>query len=320
MIRKWAVVGIILLFVGVTIVPAIAQTTEKQSVSQGNWLYVGGSGPGNYTRIQDAIENASEGDTIFVYQGVYFEHDLNITKLDLIGEERNTTIINGEGRFTEGIHLGEGATIRGFIVQYFTEYDIALGIGTGLYIDGNNIIVSDNIIRWCSQGIFFKEHCYNIDVHNNVFYDIEYYGLYLQSLACSIHDNYFRTTGYGIYVLHGTRQVSIDYNHFERNDVAMWARSTRATVRCNNFIDNDAHVSLQWDATLLTLPFVFYRIPSFSENFWDDWNGEKPRAIHGYFKFWILLPEVSILVFTHPIVQYDRHPAQERYEIPKIAI
>jgi hypothetical protein len=45
MIRKWLAVGIILLFVGTSIIPANAQNTEKET-SRG-WLYVGGSGPGN---------------------------------------------------------------------------------------------------------------------------------------------------------------------------------------------------------------------------------------------------------------------------------
>jgi pectin methylesterase-like acyl-CoA thioesterase len=37
-------------------------------------LYVGGTGPNNYTKIQDAIDNASNQDTIFVYNGIYQEH------------------------------------------------------------------------------------------------------------------------------------------------------------------------------------------------------------------------------------------------------
>jgi hypothetical protein len=72
MIRKWLAIGIILLFVGVTIAPTMAQDTEKsQPTSRGNWLYVGGSGPGNYTRIYYALLNAHDGDTIFVYNGFY---------------------------------------------------------------------------------------------------------------------------------------------------------------------------------------------------------------------------------------------------------
>ncbi len=71
---KCLAIGIILLFVGVTIAPAIAQETEKPlPTSRGNWLYVGGSGPGNYSKIQDAIDNAFDGDTIIVYSGTYYE-------------------------------------------------------------------------------------------------------------------------------------------------------------------------------------------------------------------------------------------------------
>jgi len=67
--RKYLAVGIILLFAGASIIPTTAQNGEKPSLqtSSGHWLYVGGSGPGNYTRIQDAIDNASSGDTVFVY-------------------------------------------------------------------------------------------------------------------------------------------------------------------------------------------------------------------------------------------------------------
>jgi hypothetical protein len=72
LVRKCVAMGIIFLFVG-TCIPAVEQDTEEQSLltSSGSWLYVGGSGPGNYTRIQDAVDNASDGDTVFVFDGTY---------------------------------------------------------------------------------------------------------------------------------------------------------------------------------------------------------------------------------------------------------
>ena len=39
--------------------------------TNGNILYVGGSGPNNYTSIQSAINDASNGYTIYVYPGNY---------------------------------------------------------------------------------------------------------------------------------------------------------------------------------------------------------------------------------------------------------
>ncbi len=66
--KKILTIGVILLFVGTSSIPTMAlKTKNSQSSSTGNWLYVGGSGPGNYTKIQDAIDNASDGDTVFVY-------------------------------------------------------------------------------------------------------------------------------------------------------------------------------------------------------------------------------------------------------------
>ncbi len=47
--------------------------TSKE-MERGQTFYVGGYGPNNYTQIQDAIDNASEGDTVFVFNGTYFEH------------------------------------------------------------------------------------------------------------------------------------------------------------------------------------------------------------------------------------------------------
>ena len=94
--RKWLAVGIILLFVGTGIIPAIAQDSEKPlPASRGDWLYVGGSGPGNYSKIQDAIDNASDGDTVFVFSGLYNEGKIKTGKtISLIGQDRSSTIVN----------------------------------------------------------------------------------------------------------------------------------------------------------------------------------------------------------------------------------
>ena len=64
----------------------------------GHILYVGGSGEGNYTSIQDAINDANDGDTIFVYSGTYHEKiNTYSKKICLIGENEKTTIIDGDG-------------------------------------------------------------------------------------------------------------------------------------------------------------------------------------------------------------------------------
>ena len=68
--RRLLVLFIIILFFNVSSIPSEGTIIEKESLklmSDGNILFVGGSGLDNYTMIQDAIDNASDGDTVFVY-------------------------------------------------------------------------------------------------------------------------------------------------------------------------------------------------------------------------------------------------------------
>jgi nitrous oxidase accessory protein len=190
--RKCLAIGIILLFVGTCIIPAIAQNAEKQT-SRGNWLYVGGSGPGNYTRIQDAIDNTSDGDSIFVFHGIYYENVvINIT-INLIGENRNTTIIDGK-KNSHVIVLGadnikiSDFTIRNcstFPHEYTPEILVFSSNNTisnnviltdedalnyGITIVGNHNNISGNIIinNWIGVN-FDKGASYNYIAENSIF-------------------------------------------------------------------------------------------------------------------------------------------------------
>jgi parallel beta-helix repeat protein len=123
-------VGIIFLFVGTSIIPAIAKDTKKPLLaSRGDWLYVGGSGPGNYSRIQDAINDSVDGDTVFVYSGIYYEQ-LSIDKsISLIGEDKESTILYGYGTGEETVAIFlypvENASISNFTIENFSSGIIA---------------------------------------------------------------------------------------------------------------------------------------------------------------------------------------------------
>ena len=91
---------------------------NKEEIESGEILYVGGSGPGNYTKIKDAIENASDGYTIYVYSNSspYFENPVINISIDLIGEDKESTIIDGRGLgnvvFITRLSLCMGHSIR----------------------------------------------------------------------------------------------------------------------------------------------------------------------------------------------------------------
>jgi parallel beta-helix repeat protein len=53
--------------------------------------------PDNYPTIQEAINNANDGDTIYVKAGTYYEHVVVNKTVSLVGENESTTIIDGGG-------------------------------------------------------------------------------------------------------------------------------------------------------------------------------------------------------------------------------
>ena len=114
----------------VTIIPAENIKINIETVS-GNTLCVGGMGPGNYTSIQDAINDSTNGDTVFVYSdsSPYYEYIEIDKSIILNGENKDTTIINGS------------KTEERSCIEIFTDYVTISNIsirnsrGSGAYID-----------------------------------------------------------------------------------------------------------------------------------------------------------------------------------------
>jgi len=77
-------------------------------------FYVGGSGAGNYTTIQDAIDAASDGDTIYVYPGTYKENVVADKGVNIIGV--NATIDGGKAGDTVLITANH-TSISGFLIE-----------------------------------------------------------------------------------------------------------------------------------------------------------------------------------------------------------
>jgi len=192
--RKCLAIGIILLFVGTCVFQATAQNIEKPlPASPGTWLYVGGSGPGNYSKIQDAIDNASDGDTIFVFHGIYYENVvINIT-INLIGENRNTTIIDGKKNSHVLVLGADNIKISNFTIQNCSTFphdytpeilifssnntisnnviltdEDALNYGITIVGNHNNIIGNSIINNWIGVN-FDNGASYNYIAENNIF-------------------------------------------------------------------------------------------------------------------------------------------------------
>ncbi len=74
-------------------------------------------GQADFATIQEAINNAVDGDTIFVNAGTYYEHVVVNKTLSLVGEDVRTTIIDGNGTGHVINIVGDQVNVTGFTVQ-----------------------------------------------------------------------------------------------------------------------------------------------------------------------------------------------------------
>lgn len=162
--KKGLVLGVIVLFVGAGVIPSISGTignlnelNSKQSIGILNRgiLYVGGSGPNNYTRIQDAIDNASDGDTVFVLDdsSPYCENVVVDKSINLFGENKYSTVIDGMHE-SHVIELkADEVYIRGFTIKNGGSHSKDAGIYSYSGIT-ESIRVEQNIITENRFGIY----------------------------------------------------------------------------------------------------------------------------------------------------------------------
>jgi parallel beta-helix repeat protein len=104
----------------------------------------------SYEAIQEAINEANIRDTIYVYNGTYYENVVVNKTVSLIGENKFNTTIDGLGKGNVVHVTADVANIKGFTIQN-SEWS---GDRSGVYMDrssGGNI--SDNIIRNNRYGI-----------------------------------------------------------------------------------------------------------------------------------------------------------------------
>jgi parallel beta-helix repeat protein len=131
-------------------------------------VYVGGSGSGNFTRIQDALDNMTVGGTVYVFPGRYHEN-LRITKpVHLIGENKNNTVIDGDKKAYVIILEGGNSTLSGFTIIHSEEkFPFA-----GVYVVSNHNTISNNILTDNFYGMQLGySACYNLVVNNTIYHN-----------------------------------------------------------------------------------------------------------------------------------------------------
>ena len=259
-------------------------------IGDGNTLYVGGVGPDNYSSINEAIDDASDGDTVFVFHdsSPYIENVMIWKQIVLIGEDRDATIIDGN-------NSGNVITVAKDWVA-ISELTIQNGI-VGIYIDGHsNITITANIVQDNrDEGITFHSACDYNTVSNNIISDNGLIGLAFTSFSDynTISENVIKNHVNGT-SLAGFAYGEIYGNSFEDNTeyglvLSLWCNENE--IHQNNFIGNSRHAI-----------FFIASLNKWNFNYWD-----RPR----------ILPKPILGFFgIIPWIKFDWRPLLKPHEIP----
>ncbi len=168
--------------------------------------------PDDYSTISEGIEASIPGDIIRVKKNkIAYKENIQLkSRIMLIGEDAQETIINGNGEGQTVIDGADQAQIKGFTIKND-------GSGIGVSASHDSMYIANNIILSCSTGIRLTGQ--NTEIINNTMAENDYpiyvrkadVGAPIPSLICK--NNIFNDGLCAIYILtDNNNDLSIDPN------------------------------------------------------------------------------------------------------------
>ena len=257
-------------------------------------LYVGGHEPGNYSSIQTAIDDANNGDTIFVYDASspYLENIVVNKSIHLKGENKNTTIIDGAVNGNAVNISADYVNLDGFTIQ--SSKDIYRRAGINLTSSKNKI--TDNIISGNYDGIYLyhsdENTISNNDILNNARAGIGLENSNDNTISCN---NISSNNNFGLFFYYSNGNT-INYNNVSKNRWdGMVFRYSRNNQIFGNIISSSFWYGINLQSTNNTNNVFYYN--SFIDNgnnargendnrwdngrkgnYWDDYEEKHPDA------------------------------------------
>jgi parallel beta-helix repeat protein len=264
-LKKLLVVGIIVIFIGISIPSSSADIinidiSKKDDfalnlLTSNKTLYVGGSEEGNYSKINDAIRNASYGDTIFVYDdsSPYYECVWVDRTINLVGENRDTTVIDGKKNVDVIKVYAENVSISGFTITGSAD-DIEFA-GIKIYKSKNSIY--GNIFIENRVGILVRLSSNSNIFHNNIFKNNDF-GLWIKnSIDNIVYENSFFSNYWGLSIK-GDTNNSVMYNSFIENTygIDLGSGASNNNISYNTLMSNNHGIQVHGEGNYVHKNYI----------------------------------------------------------------
>ena len=219
---------------------------EQGNSREGSIWNVALDGSGHFTSIQEAIDQAQDGDTVFIRAGRYAEDVTVHSKegLKVIGEGPEKVFLAGLKRVGT-LHIGKwpyGATnveIRGLTVQQHG------GLGVGIF-NGSGVTLKHLKVN----GFVFGQQVQNVRIEDCVIGGSETTGIAFADSQATLIDNLIHDNDHGVSV-GGTSIVRLERNVITRSlfEAVLVADQGNATLIQNTLVGNRGGVKFQDEAT-----------------------------------------------------------------------
>jgi len=276
--------------------PVISSLYDENLYDENTYVYVGGTGPMNYTSIGTALHDVSPGGSVYIYRGEYQESIRVTNSVVLQGENPRETILDGgnNGHVIE-IHQSN-VTIQGLTICNSGS------MRAGVFINASHTRLQDCILRDHRYGIFAKEKTHNylgnctfFNNSNGIFYDLSnnntiyHCNLTNNDMGIYFYDNCWNNTitettfshnTIGLFLQGFSNSNSITHCTIDNNNIGarLWDVK-KNNFYLNTFIENRNHVdSILGDNIWFSVEKINYTLQGLERyghvgNYWDDYTG-----------------------------------------------
>ncbi len=171
-------------------------------------------GSGDYDNIQDAVQNATDGDVIDVGQGT-FDGDVSVWRsVSVTGAGTTKTFIDLDNAVSYGLKItGDNVVVTGFNIKGSAGMP-----GYAIRIEAENVTVKNNVLASHDDDAISTWASHNATIEDNDCSDNYDSGINLMgSNDCIIRRNTCKNSGTGIYV-DGSNRILIEDNKCKDND------------------------------------------------------------------------------------------------------